>query len=324
MSSLPKQVQRQAEEVEALEQALYEQEPGAEAENPEGEPEQVNEQPAPEAVEPPVEPEAAKPEAPQTDEETWERRYKTLDGKYKAEVPRLFAEVKGLRSELEAARDQIDVLTRPKAAPEAQQKLVTDEDVETFGSDLVDLIDRKAREVAAQMVGSEMDELRAENSQLREQLSGVTERQSSNDRRSFFTDLERLVPDYEAVNVDEGFIEWLSEVDPLSGVTKQDYLNNAYASFDVHRTAALFNTYKQLTAPAPVLHRSPNLERQVAPGTSKVSTTTPAPAATRIWSSNEIENFYRQVAQGKFKGNEGEQVRIEAEIDLAVAQGRIR
>lgn len=323
--SLPKQVQKQADEVEAIEKVLYEQDPIGEAEAPETPPEQVEEQPAPEPVEPAVEPEAAKPEVSPEEEETWQKRYKTLDGKYRAEVPRLFAEIRELKEKLNGAEAQIDTLKRPQAQPEPQQKLVTDEDVETFGSDLVDLIDRKAREVATSMVGSETAELKAENSRLREQLTGVSERQSSNDRRSFFAELERLVPDYEAVNVDDGFIGWLSEVDSLSGMARQDYLNNAYASFDVHRTAALFNTYKQLTAPAPTPpQRERSLERQVAPGTSKASTPAPANTTTKIWRAGEVEQFYREVSQGKFKGNEVEMVRIEAEIDSAVAEGRIR
>jgi hypothetical protein len=323
--SLPKQVQKLAEEADALEKQLYEQEPGAEV--IEAEPEQVEEQPAPEPEEIPAEePVAEIPEVtPPEEDATWERRYKTLDGKYKAEVPRLAAEVRELTRQLADQRTLIASMeAKTKAPPEAPQKLVTDEDVETFGSDLVGLIDRKAREVAAEMVGTEMADLKAENATLREQLSGVTERQSSNDRRAFYTELGRLVPDYEAINLDEGFLNWLAAEDPLSGLTRQDYLNNAFASFDVHRTAALFDTYKQLTAPPPEPQRNRDLERQVAPGTSKSTTRTPPAAATKVWSSAEIDQFYRDAAKGKFKGSEAEQVRIEAEIDAAVAEGRVR
>jgi hypothetical protein len=200
---------------------------------------------------------------------------------------------------------------------------VTDSDVEAFGSDLIDVIERKAREVASGMVGTEMAELRARNAELEQMLSGVTERQVSNDRRAFFAELERLVPDYEAVNVDPGFLDWLTEVDPLSGMARQEYLNAAYNGFDVQRTAALFNTYRQLTAPAPA-KPARKLERQVAPGTSKVSTAVTQNSSERVFTQNEIEGFYRDVQRGAYRGNEAEQARIEAEIDLAVMEGRIR
>lgn len=318
--SLPKQVQAQAEEAARLEREVL----GIAEPNPEGDPapegEHAEGQPAAEV--PPQTEQEAQPTPPiPSEDETWEKRYKSLQGMFNAEVPRLQAQLKELQAQLNSERAKADAAERAKAYQPEQ--LVTDKDVEAFGSDLIDVIDRKAREVAAQMVGTKMVELEAENHQLREQLSGVSERQVSNDRRTFFVELERLVPDYEAVNVDPGFLNWLSEVDPLSGLARQEYLNNAYGSLDVGRTAALFNTYKQMTAP-PAPRASNKLERQVAPGTSKVSSSAPANASDRIISTREVEAFYRDVQRGAFKGNEAEQARIEAEIDLAVAEGRIR
>lgn len=324
--SLPKQVQAQLEEIEAYDRAMQEQNPES-AEGTETPPEQVEEQPVAQPETAPVqEPEAPKPEVPTVDEDsTWERRYKALQGKFNAEVPRLHSEVKELKSQLNMAISKLEDIGKAQTAKaEEPERLVTDSDVEAFGSDLIDVIDRKAREVARQMVGTEMAELKAENQKLLEELSGVAERQSSNDRRTFFADLERLVPDYEALNVDDGFLEWLAESDPLSGMARQDYLTDAYHRFDVNRTAALFNTYKSLLAPAPAKQVAKNLARQVAPDTSKVSMDIPSQSASRIWTNAEIESFYRQVQQGKFRDSPAEQVRIEAEIDLAVAEGRIR
>jgi len=330
--SLPKQVQALADEAERLQNQVAgiapettEQPPTEEANaEPEGE-QPVAEQ----ALAPAMEPEAPKPEATTSDDETWERRYKTIQGKYNAEVPRLNADLRDLRNQLATALTEIERIKEQKARPtEPAQPLVTDKDVEAFGSDLIDVIDRKAREVAAQMVGTEMAELKAENQRLNDQLSGVTERQVSNDRRTYFAELARLVPDYEVLNVDEGFLGWLSEVDPLSGLARQDYLTNAWNSFDFQRTAALFNAYKQMTAPPPTPEPAPavkqQLQRQVAPGTSKVSTTAPSNTTDLIWTTSEIDQFYKAVSRGDYRGNEAEQVRIEAEIDRAVAEGRIR
>lgn len=328
--SLPKQIQDQLEVVEEFDRQLEAQQ-NAEAETVDEGVGVAEEQPAqPVEAQAPAEPVSAEPAPkpePPTSEETWEHRYKTLDGKYKAEVPRLFGELRELKAELEAAQATIAELKRaPAEAQPKPKKLVTDEDVETFGPDLVDLIDRKAREVADELVDGRTAELRAENEKLREQLTGVSERQQSNDRQVFYAELERLVPDYEALNVDPGFLNWLAEVDQLSGVARQEYLNRAYVSFDATRTAALFNAYKQLTAPpvAPTPQSDSTLERQVAPSGSKASTPPPAAASTKIWRSGEIEAFYKQVSLGKFKDNEADRVRIEAEIDQAVAEGRVR
>jgi len=321
--SLPKQVLLQAQEAERLEQELQRATNPTDNTDPEDPPvdEHAEEQPV-EEPQAPAEPEPQpKPEPTPSDDHTWEQRFKSLQGKFNAEVPRLQAELKDVTSKFNALAAKMEAQERAKAAE--PQRLVTDSDVEAFGSDLIDVIERKAREVAGSMVGTEMAELKARNAELEQMLSGVNERQVSNDRRAFFAELERLVPDYEAMNVDPGFLDWLAEVDPLSGMARQEYLNAAYGNFDVGRTAALFSTYKQLTAPAPK-QPTRKLERQVAPGTSKVSTAVTQNGSERVWSHNEVEAFYRDVQRGAYRGNEAEQARIEAEIDLAAAEGRIR
>lgn len=330
--ALPKQVQALADEAERLQNQIAgiapaetEQPPTEEAVEPENQPEATQD------IAPAAEQGTPKPDTTHTDDTVWERRYKTIQGKYDAEVPRLHADLRDLRNQLTTALAQIDQLKSPQAAaPEPSKPLVTDKDIEAFGSDLIDVIDRKAREVASQMVGTEMDALKAENQKLLDRLNGVTEHQATNDRRAYFAELARIVPDYETLNVDEGFLGWLAEVDPLSGLARQDYLTNAWNGFDVQRTAALFNAYKSLTAPpatpaqAPAPQAKQQLQRQVAPGTSKVSTSAQAPANERVWTMADIDHFYREASKGAFRGNEAEQARIEAEIDQAVAEGRIR
>lgn len=321
--SLPKQVQAQMEEAERLERELHDaanptpEEPS----EPAPEPEVTSE---PEAL-PVEEPEVTEPEAvtePEPIEDsTWERKYKTLQGMYNADVPRLRTEVSDLKSQLETAIAKLDKVSAVADKAPAN-RLVTDKDVEDFGSDLVDLIKRQATDVAQAQIGR----LEEENAQLREQLTGVSERQGDIARQTYFSDLARQVPDYEEINVDQRFLDWLSEVDVLSGHQRQEYLNNAFNTYDVARTVILFKTFKELTGstPQPQPKQPPKeLARQVAPGTSKSSAQTVVSTNEKIWSMSEIEGFYRDVARGAYKGNDAEQARIEAEIDLAVQQGRL-
>lgn len=315
--SLPKQVQAELEAAERIEQELQN------AANPQPEP--VAEEPQPEPV---VEPEPVleeeqepepQPEPTKTsDDETWERRYKTLQGMFNAETARNKAEVAELKDQL---KQVLSELKESKVVPtEPQRSLVTDKDVEDFGGDLVDLIGRKAADV----VNAKMSRLEAENAQLREELGSVSEQQGEARRDVYFSNLERLVPDYRELNVDPDFLEWLAEVDTMSGQPRQNFLNNAFESYDVDRTAVLFNSFKDLTAVAAKPKVVPKeLQRQVAPGTSKASSVATTNANERIWKMSEIDRFYRDVARGNYKGNDAEQARIEAEIDLAVLEGRL-
>lgn len=312
--SLPKQVQAQMEEAERIEQELLNaanpQQPEAEATEPE-----PIEVPAPDLEQ---EPEPVAEPEPAPVDDTWERKYKTLQGMFNAETSRLRSEVGDLKSQLSAAIARLDAVGSSGSAKTSS--LVTDKDVEDFGGDLVDLIKRQSTEVA----DARVRQVEEENARLREQLTGVTEQQGESARRAYFADLGRLVPDYEAINVDERFLNWLAEVDVMSGLPRQEYLSNAFTSYDVERTAVLFNAFKQLAGlnqqPKPVPEK---LQRQVAPGTSKSSTVATASPNEKIWSMSEIERFYKEVARGTYKGNDSEQARIEAEIDLAVQEGRL-
>jgi hypothetical protein len=320
--SLPKQVQAQLEEIEQWEQDV------AKANSPaldssDGVDEQ-GQQPDQQDVTPLAQVEPTEPPK-QPEDETWERRYKTLQGMFNAEVPRLKSEVNDLKNQLSTAIARLDLASEVKSEGlSSDQRLVTDKDVEDFGGDLVDLIKRQATEVAQSELSKKISKLEEENAQLHRQVDGVSERQGESSRRDYFAELSRLVPDYEDINVDQGFLDWLNEVDLLSGNQRQEYLNQAFNTFDPIRTATLFNTYKELVG-APTTSKQPNksLERQVAPGTSRVSSASAVTGSDKVWSMTEIDRFYRDVAKGMYRGNDAEQVRIEADIDLAVTQGRL-
>lgn len=318
--SLPKQAQAQLEEIEQ-----WEKEVAAANSPPPSPPDGIDQQgQQPVTQEPPVQAELTE-QAKQPEDETWERRYKTLQGMFNAEVPRLKSEVKDLKSQLETSIARLDLASQAQPeSPSSNQRLVTDKDVEDFGGDLVDLIKRQATEVAQSELSKKISKLEEENAQLLREVTGVSERQGESSRRDYFAELSRLVPDYEALNVDQGFLDWLNEVDLLSGNQRQEYLNQAFNSFDPMRTANLFNAYKDLIgAPAPTRQPNKSLERQVAPGTSKVSSASASTGSDKVWSMGDIDRFYRDVAKGTYRGNESEQARIEADIDLAVTQGRL-
>jgi hypothetical protein len=136
--------------------------------------------------------------------------------------------------------------------------------------------------------------------------------------------LAQAVPDYEALNVDNDFLEWLKQVDPLSGISKQVYLNAAFEQMDAQRTANLFNAFKEAAGKTQQTARpdpKAELQRQVAPGTSKADVPSSS-TNTKIWAMREIEQFFTDVSKGKYTRDEA--AKIEAEIDAAVAAGRLK
>ena len=323
--ALPKQVQAQLKELEKIEQQL------AQGTNPA--PADPAPQDDPKPAEPPADPEPAPaepkpvetkptPTEPVADEK-WEQKYKTLKGMYDAEVPRLHAELRDLKATVESLRKATETKPAEPAKPAEPTKLVTDADVEAFGQDLIEVQRKVAREVAAEF-RAELDTLKAENADLRKQIgetgSKVTE-------ASFETRLHRLVPDFEAINTDPAWIAWLEEVDPMLRGPRKMAAQSAFNSGDAEGVAHYVNLFKAATAPAAVEPASPKaeeLERQIQPSRNNASATPNASPKGRIYSAADVSRMFKQVADLGTRGQFDEARKLEAEIDAAYMEGRVK
>lgn len=313
MSRLPRQIQQQADDI-----ALFDQELEAEA------------QPVEEDNEPAAEEQAAPPAAPAPapappPEDPWKQRYQSLQGMFNAETARRDAEIAELRK-MVAAKDS----GPPPAAPQPQSPVISDEDREIFGDDLIELIGRKAAEVAQQTVSkleSEIKRLESVNADLASKVGTVEQVQGDVARQDYYQRLTAMVPDLDQLNAHQPFLDWLGQKDPLTNLARQAYLDDAFAAYDVARTAAIFNAYKAETQPAPApqpARRQPKLEEQVAPGNTGQASPLPTDTGGKVWTMREIDDFYASVKRGDWKGREEAAAKREAEIDLAVQQGRLR
>ena len=317
--SLPKAIQQQAEAADALVAQMHGQTPTGETDvNPDN-PDGTLPADPPQAQQVSPEP---KPQPTEVPEETWQAKFFTLKGKYDAEVPRLHAQLRELNTQVQQLMTESAVRAQAPATPEPAKTLITEQDKEAFGSDLLDLIDRATETKVAGFRDRE-SQLQREIAELKGQLGRVGETVGTSSKEIFLDRLAKQVPDWEAMNTDQGFLSWLAEVDPVYGLPRQAALNSAYEALDAGRTAAIFKQFKALTAPAQAPQAKPNLQSQVAPTRSRTS---PAPATSagdkRIFTQGEIAQFYDQWRRGFI--DEAEAVRIEQEIAVATTEGRIR
>ena len=260
---------------------------------------------------------------PEVPEEKWAHKYHTLKGMYDAEVPRLHSQMREMQT-------QIQQLIADKAAVEAtkvEQKqvvesLITEQDKEAFGPDLIDLIER-ATESKVGTLREREAQLVQEIKELKGQLGSVSERQVVSDKDRFLVGLGQQVSDWESLNVDQGFLAWLQQVDPVYGVPRQAALSNAYEVLDVTRVANIFKAYKQTLPQTPAPSKAKQeLQRQVAPTRTR-STTTPSDNVNdKIFTNQDIEQFYNDWRRGFY--DEQEAADMEKQIHTAIAEGRIR
>lgn len=324
VSKFPEAIQRQIDEAEALEKQLYGQPEGDVTEGsaevvdqPVVEPVQT-EQPAPEPQEPQQQPELKAKPGREEDVDYWRSRANALHGLNQQQAQ----EVQALKQHLQNLASEVEHLKTAKTKEaEAAEK---DNDAEVFGEDLIEAVDRRAKRMAEALVAQQTAQMQAYIKQLEGRLSNVDQQVATSAQDRFVNRLAQLVPDYEAVNVDNGFLSWLGEADPVYGVTRQAALDAAAQNLDADRVANVFNAYKVLTGKQGQTQQRQQvrqeLERQVAP--AKATASAPTAPAGKIWTRAEFERAYdprniRDMGQAKADA-------LVAQAEQALAEGRVQ
>lgn len=267
---------------------------------------------------------------PDDEEETFEKRYRSLQGMYNAEVPRLHAEKRELNNRVQQLEQLIASMNAAPATPqEPAPKLITEQDLEDYG-DSIDVMRKVFREEMSSK-DAEINDLKKLVRQMQgtvvPQVHQLSQNYAVSNEQRFWADLQTAVPDWQDINGSQEFQAWLLEVDPLTGIPRQTYLDDAQRNMDVRRVVNFFTTWKGMTGgqDARIQRESQSaseLERQVAPGKGRSGGAKPQGEA-KTYSSDDIKKFFSDVQKGRYKGRETERDRIERDIFAAQREGRI-
>lgn len=269
-----------------------------------------------------------------TDEElTYEQRWRSLQGMYNADTTRLRAENNQMNQRVSQLEQLISSLSAPQQGQPAQgtaARLITDKDTEEYG-DSIDVMRRAAREELSEAY-REIADLKRTVMQVQTnvvpKVESVVQRQALTAENTFWSELSAIVPDWREINADRGFHSWLLEVDPLSGMNRQVYLDNAQGQLDAYRVGEFFRTWQSSNGNSAAQQTrnvtATQLEKQIAPGRGR----TTASASTtgndaKSYSRVDIAKFFDDVRKGVYKGKEQERDRIERDIFAAQREGRI-
>jgi hypothetical protein len=252
MSLIERKLERAEEEADAIWKSVYQpEESETETKTPpevaEAKTEETPEEEAPEtAVE---EAAAVAPEAPsakpdESDKTDWKQKYQTLDGKYKAEVPRLSAEVGQWReyatslsrriSELEEVPRVVPKKDEPETDPDLEALAERDPD---FATVIKKIKEDHGREIAA--LRKEMETgITADLKSVKEDLK------LSKEERFDLALRTSGVPDWKEIDHDPAFLEWLRAPVPYTRATKLDFLKDAARNFDAVTASQFFLDFK--------------------------------------------------------------------------------
>ena len=328
--ALPKQVQAQLAELEELEKTLEAQKKPKLVKDEEVKPDEEQLDTEAEVPEEPVaatpEPEEAKSAdtSPTDVADEFEQKYKTLRGKYDAEVPRLHQQVRDLNGKLDELAKSMEAKPEPPTKSKEKVSYVTDADRAEFGEELIDVQRRVAQEVSQEYT-ERMEQQDAVIQKLQEQLA-----KTGNDvgEMSFTQRLHSVVPDFAEIDNDERWVAWLNEHDPMLRGPRRDQAAAAFQAGDVEAVLHYVNLFKEsISEPetAPRQQRQTELEKQVAPNRSANSVRTQsANQNSKIYSPKEVDNAWTKVRTLNTKGKYADAEKLEAELTAAYMEGRVR
>lgn len=314
MSDLPKAVQAQLDAAEALQAQLVN--PAPVEGNPEVAP--VTEAQAPQPVEIVVQ--ETRVTEPNPDN-NWEQRFRVIEGKYRAEIPRLHDQNRELSERLEQA---LKALEEKAQTPVEEKKLVTDADVESFGADMVDMVRRAAREefdALAKKFAAELDKRFGAVAAKVEQTEQVVVK-SAKDK--FWDAVDAKHADFAAVNSDPRWFAFLDTRIPGSRLTRRTLAENAIAELDAEALVEQINLFKESlpkAEPQQPAKQKPSLNSQVAPNTSGASNPSPDPVG-KIWTGAEYAAALDH--RNMQRMSRADYDALVAEAETAFAEGRVR
>lgn len=291
----------------------------------------------PQTQEAPAEPPKAesKPEAKpepkaQPDDESWERRYNAMKGRY----DRSQEQIKDLSSQIQNLQSMIGSLQAQAPSqplPELQaERLITEDEERDYGQDFLKVVGKKAKEELSPIIKA----YEAKISELEKRVQGVNSVVAQDSHAKLMTALDEKLPTWRDLNTNEEFLSWLRLPDPFSGVIRHEMLKAAYAAGNASRVLAFFNGFLAEEAAVAPANGDPDvptekvskvpLAKLAAPGRAKTAAGTMAPAEKPIFTRAQIATFYADVAAGKYRGKDAEKSKLEAQLFEAQREGRIR
>ena len=172
-----------------------------------------------------------------------QHKYDVLQGKYNAEVPRLNKSLADAKQLIDSQKEKLEDLAK---APQAQELRPLDiAQLKDIG--LEDEIIQMAvtvNQLAANQKNNNTQTLAEKVDKHEDYIKSTATAAAEASESSFFKAIGENVKDWEAVNDDPVFLNWLSENDLFSGVSRRDLLVNAQNRLDSNTAINIFKAFK--------------------------------------------------------------------------------
>jgi hypothetical protein len=263
-------------------------------------------------------------------------------------------------AELQSARERNQLLERtleralqrneerppvPATPAPAPVSSVSQSEIDEFGADLTDFINRLIKDGVQKALTPVLDTLQtlttsvSQVSQVAKSTAQVSEEREWADYQKRMNELVKDGngnPDWQQINTmhergDSRFVDWLKNIGEDSDEPRLNVIQRAFQARDADRCARMINNFKRDmgmpdgTKPPeqPVQKPDARAAALVSPSTTGSGTGAPRgrpPAKT--YTKEDVDRHYDEKVKGKWKGREAEWQRIADDMDKAVLEQR--
>ena len=249
----------------------------------------------------------------------WEKRFKNFKPVADATIGGLRREKLALQQENSDLRSQMGEMAKKLAQATAQsdvsiESMFTEEERNLIGDETLKAMEKFSQKLVETKVEPLESELAKEREDRKKREDSRLKADQEEVHGSFLAKLADLVPTYETIDKDPKWLEWMKEMDTVSGYPREQLFINAQRNGDVQRVAEFFLEWVRVTTP------EDKLKDKVTPSRGGDDPITPQPKQKQVrLSQKQIEDFYDAVARGKYRNQPKKQQEMEKMIDASLA-----
>lgn len=257
------------------------------------------------------------------EEESYKKRYSSFKASADKTIYNLRREIASFRVANSELQNQIDNLSLKLAqltstSNDPLKDIITDDDVINIGEEAIDVIKRvtkQASEASTAPLQDEIKKLKMEKIQEQKRLAEERHKVAYN---RFLINLEEIVPDYAAINLDSKFKEFMEGHDDLTGESRLASFRQAEEYLDAQRVADFFLTFKESQPRS----KKEKLEENMTP-TGSSSAEVGKGKVVETFTARQVEDFFNDIARGVYRNRQKEANELETRISKAYIEGRI-
>ena len=268
------------------------------------------------------------PQQQQSDsEQTWEHKYRVLQGKYNADTKKLNEQLQEAQKRsqdpslqhrlqsLETENSQLkQQLEQQQQASQSSGELKLNQTlVDEYGEDFARAIAEQSSAGSSDLINQLTQKISTLESKLNQTEQATNETAGNMRMRELNAELSKHNIDFEQVNTDPMFHDWLSAIDDASGEQRNTLMNNAFQRGDINRTAYFFKAFKA--------QEGSNFNNN--PLSSHVDVTSRAPSDAagddNVWTKAQMDKLYADRRAGKL--TDAEFQKWEQQLFSAMQQG---